>query len=89
MAPELLENRTYTEKVDMWSLGCILYEMCALQPPYVATSMDSLKLKVARGIRPFIPSHYSKELKEVIDALLVKDASRRAGTREILALPFV
>ena len=56
MAPELLENRAYTEKVDIWSMGCILYELCALQPPYVATSMDSLKIKVAGGVRPLIPS---------------------------------
>lgn len=70
MAPELLENRSYNEKVDIWSLGCILYEMCALQPPYVATSMDSLKLKVAGGIRPLIPSQYSSDLKNTINMML-------------------
>ncbi|KAH0575246.1 Kinase, NEK [Spironucleus salmonicida] len=89
MAPELLENKPYNEKVDIWSLGCILYEMCALQPPYVATSMDSLKLKVARGIRPFIPAHYSKELKETIDAMLHKDFNRRVGTKDVLAMPWI
>lgn len=70
MAPELLAGKVYDEKVDIWSLGCILYEMCALIPPYVASCMDSLKLKVASGIRPGIPKHYSGQLKQTIDILL-------------------
>ena len=39
MAPELLENRAYTEKVDMWSLGCILYEMCKLEHVFDADNI--------------------------------------------------
>jgi NIMA (never in mitosis gene a)-related kinase len=67
MAPEMLAMLPYNEKVDIWSLGCILYEMCTLQAPYVATSIDSLRLKVGAGVRPLIPSKYSQNMKKLID----------------------
>lgn len=89
MAPELLENKSYTEKVDIWSLGCIIYELCSLQPPYVATSLDSLKAKVKRGVRPFVPSHYSSEIRRIIDMMLIKEPEKRPSTVELMQLPFV
>ena len=30
MSPEVCENKPYTQKSDVWSLGCVLYELCAL-----------------------------------------------------------
>lgn len=77
MAPELLAGKVYDEKVDIWSLGCILYEMCSLIPPYVASCMDSLKVKVANGVRPDIPKHYSAELRETINMLLQANPAAR------------
>ena len=39
-APEIWKNETYDLKSDIWSLGCVIYEMCALMPPFQATTMD-------------------------------------------------
>ncbi|ESU38096.1 Kinase, NEK [Giardia duodenalis] len=89
MAPELLENKSYTEKVDIWSLGCIIYELCALQPPYVATSLDSLKAKVKRGVRPFVPNHFSPDLRRIIDMMLIKEPEKRPSTTELIQLPVI
>ena len=36
MSPEQINESKYNEKCDIWSLGCILYELCALRPPFVA-----------------------------------------------------
>ena len=34
MAPELLTGTTYDEKVDLWALGAIIYEMIVGIPPF-------------------------------------------------------
>ncbi|ESO08842.1 hypothetical protein HELRODRAFT_74421, partial [Helobdella robusta] len=44
--PELVKNEEYGEKVDIWSLGCLLYLMCKLEPPFVSKNMLALSSKV-------------------------------------------
>ena len=39
MAPEVFTS-TYNSKADVWSLGCILYEMCALERPFAEDDSD-------------------------------------------------
>jgi len=36
LSPEVCEDRPYNYKSDIWSLGCILYEMCTLKHPFEA-----------------------------------------------------
>jgi len=45
-SPEVWQDKPYELKSDIWSLGCILYEACALKPPFTANSMDGLYKKV-------------------------------------------
>ena len=40
MAPEVLDGRAYTYKVDVWGMGCIVYEMMALAPPFTLNKID-------------------------------------------------
>jgi NIMA (never in mitosis gene a)-related kinase len=40
--PEVWKNMPYDNKSDIWSLGCVLYEMITLMPPFRATSMAGL-----------------------------------------------
>lgn len=87
MAPEVLSKKPYTEKADIWSLGCVIYELCALQPPFVAQNMDSLKIKVAQNQRPPIPSHYSQTLRSIIDQMLSSNQSARPSSQDLLNHP--
>lgn len=45
-SPEVWNDKPYELKSDIWSLGCIIYEFCALKPPFTATSMEGLFKKV-------------------------------------------
>jgi len=46
MSPELINEHKYNEKSDIWACGCLLYEMCALSPPFVAQNYLALAMKI-------------------------------------------
>ncbi|TNJ27540.1 Kinase, NEK [Giardia muris] len=84
-APELLTGKEYTEKVDLWSLGCILYEMCTFSPPYVATTIEGIRELACNSPVPEIGGNYSADLREVITSLLQKDPQCRYSAHDLLA----
>ena len=69
-SPEVWQDKPYDHKSDIWSLGCVLYEMCALVPPFRADDMQGLYKKVIKGKFPRIPDHFSQEMATVIKFML-------------------
>lgn len=76
-SPEVWKDKPYDVKSDIWSLGCVLYEMCALRPPFTAANVKELYRKVILGVYPEIPNVYSLELATLIHHLLQVTPSRR------------
>lgn len=58
-SPEVWKDQPYGTKSDMWSLGCVIYEMAAQRPPFTATDVQTLYKKVMNGSYPRIPAIYS------------------------------
>ena len=77
LSPEIIEGRPYSFKSDIWSLGVMLYELCALKPPFEGSSMHLLSMKIVRGNYPALPMQFSRELKTLISQMLVVDVRRR------------
>ena len=69
-SPEVWRDDPYDSKSDIWSLGCVLYEMITLKPPFRAENMEGLYKKVLKGHYQKIPNTYSSELSYVIQQLL-------------------
>ena len=67
---EQLTGAEYNGKSDVWSLGCILYELCSLRPPFHAESHLELVTKVTSGQLPRIPQHYTDDLFALVSSLL-------------------
>ncbi|DBB05985.1 TPA: hypothetical protein ACH3X3_009975 [Trebouxia sp. C0006] len=87
LSPEICQNRGYNAKSDVWSLGCVLYEMATLRHPFDAPNMRQLATKIVRGSYLPIASSYSKGLKDLVDMTLRTDPKRRPTVNEVLKTP--
>ena len=59
LSPEIIQSQPYSFKSDIWSLGVLLYEMCALQPPFNAKSLHELAQRIIQGRYADVPTHFS------------------------------
>ncbi|KHO01382.1 NIMA-like protein kinase [Metarhizium album ARSEF 1941] len=89
MSPEICAAEKYTLKSDIWSLGCIIYELCAREPPFNAKSHFQLVQKIKEGKVATLPEIYSPELNQVIRDCLKVNPDRRPDTVQLLDLPVV
>ena len=69
-SPEVWRDNPYDHKSDIWSMGCVIYEMVALKPPFRAESMELLFKKVQLGKFPRIAGTYSIDLANLIRSCL-------------------
>ncbi|GKT32489.1 Kinase, NEK [Aduncisulcus paluster] len=85
MAPEQIGKAAYDEKCDVWALGCVLYELAALSPPFTAKTTDSLHAKIRLGKYPPLSDKvYSRSLMAIIDKMLCKSPQRRPTIGDLL-----
>ncbi|XP_011300431.1 serine/threonine-protein kinase fused [Fopius arisanus] len=88
MAPELIEEHPYDHNADLWSLGCIVYELLVGFPPFQTTSILHL-VKLIRFEAVKWPEFLSPHCKSFLQGLLQKDPSKRLTWPELLDHPFV
>jgi serine/threonine protein kinase len=87
LSPELLKGQLYDEKVDLWALGILGYEMLAGTIPFNITCERDLTKIINDQI--FYPSWMSESATEFLKELLDKNPRGRASVDELLSLPFL
>ena len=88
-SPEVWKEKPYDNKSDIWSLGCVLYELCTLKHPFESTNQGALILKIVRGKYAAISSQYSRDLSAMVDLCLCKDYKKRPSINDILEKPIM
>jgi NIMA (never in mitosis gene a)-related kinase len=89
MSPELMQNLHYSFETDVWALGTVLYEVCALQPPFVADTMKELRKVVIRTVPAEIPTPFSRTMRRLISNMLQKQRIGRPSIDDVLKLPYI
>ncbi|XP_034338490.2 serine/threonine-protein kinase Nek11 isoform X3 [Magallana gigas] len=89
MSPEVLKHEGYNSKSDIWSIGCILYEMCTLTHAFDGKSLMAVMYKIVEGEVPKLPEKFSSELNNVLKLMLSKDPDKRPSATDLLKIPLI
>ncbi|NXY50127.1 STK36 kinase, partial [Ceuthmochares aereus] len=88
MSPELVEERPYDHTADLWSVGCILYELFVGTPPFYTSSIFQLVSLIVKNPVKW-PVAISPVFKSFLQGLLMKDPRQRLSWPELLSHPFI
>ena len=88
-SPEVWADIPYNLKADLWSFGCIVYEMCCLKTPFRAKNLPELFETVTKGDYNPIPNYYSNNLSDFINRLLQVNPQNRLDCKQAFDLDYV
>ena len=89
LSPEIWNNDPYNSQTDIWSLGCILYELCMLKKPFKASNINQLIVQIFGAGYEKIPDRYSDDLRNLVASMLEQDPKCRPTAANILTIPFI
>ncbi|XP_060050868.1 serine/threonine-protein kinase Nek5 isoform X2 [Erinaceus europaeus] len=89
LSPEICQNKPYNNKTDIWSLGCVLYELCTLKHPFEGRNLHQLVLKICQAHFVPISPRYSPDLQALISHLFKVSPRDRPSINSILKRPFI
>ncbi|XP_037768628.1 serine/threonine-protein kinase 36 isoform X6 [Chelonia mydas] len=88
MSPELVQEKPYDHTADLWSVGCILYELFVGTPPFYTNSIFQLVSLIIKDPIKW-PKTMSSSFKNFLQGLLMKDPCQRLSWPELLHHPFI
>ena len=83
-SPEMILKKKYNFKIDVWAIGIILYEICTLKKPFVGKNVEELNKNILKGKFKEINKIYSKELKKVLNMLLIHQQEKRPNVYDLI-----
>lgn len=88
MAPEIFENKPYNEKVDIWSLGILIYELLHGNSPFKGGSVLDIYKNILKGKLEF-KKNLCNSVKNLISQILQYDMNKRPSIEQILIHPYL
>jgi serine/threonine protein kinase len=91
ISPEMISKKDYSFSIDIWGIGCLLFETITFSPPFLAKNMINLSNKIlttsfSRNLMIY-KDKYSLILLNLVDKILVKDEIKRLTIEQIMVLP--
>lgn len=88
VSPELLTEKSVSRSSDLWALGCIIYQMVAGLPPFIARSEYLIFQKITKLEYDF-PDGFAPSARNLVEKLLVLDSSKRLGALDTVGYPSI
>jgi serine/threonine protein kinase len=95
MAPELVSNKPYNEKVDVWSLGVITYQLLSGKTPFESRNIKKIDFNIKHKPIKFETKNgefwddISEEAKEFILACLERNPDKRPSVATLFKQPWI
>lgn len=83
-SPEIWKETGYSEKMDIWSLGCLVYEISALKLPFDGKTLYNLMDKIQECDYEELPEYYSPEMKQLVKICLSVEPENRPSCGKFL-----
>jgi len=87
LSPEVCQHKPYAWPSDIWAMGCILYELCALKVPFDAANIPGLVQKIVSSPMPAPPRGYSDSTCRLIAEMMNRNPAKRPSADDILKRP--
>lgn len=88
LSPELITSKEYDDKVDVWALGVLAFELVANSPPFEEDSKELTYKRIVKGDLRF-PNHVSLDAQDLITKLLRHNSRDRISLREVKQHPWI
>ncbi|XP_072433229.1 serine/threonine-protein kinase Nek5-like isoform X2 [Chiloscyllium punctatum] len=89
LSPEICANQPYNNKTDIWSLGCVLYELATLNHPFEGNNLHQLVVRICRGRYAPVNSRYTYDLRMLLAQLFKVNPRDRPSINSILRKKFL
>mmetsp|Transcript_42054 Transcript_42054/g.112555 ORF Transcript_42054/g.112555 Transcript_42054/m.112555 type:complete len:146 (-) Transcript_42054:60-497(-) len=88
MAPEVMTNVPYSYPADVWSLGCVIYELANMVSPFYERNLDLYQLytKIQKGRYAPVDAGYSEALRSLVHAMVSVDPAARPTLEQAIAV---
>jgi len=88
-APEVLEGTDYDTRADIWSLGCVVYNMFSYDIPFSALSEERLVEKIRFFPHRQLDTKVPQELRDLYEICMNKDYKKRPTAADLLGLDLI
>ena len=88
LAPEIIKEEGHDEKVDVWCIGVLLFELITGNVPFQGNDLESLKENILH-LRIAWPKDINTDAKNLIKKILKLDPGSRISLEEMLQHPFI
>lgn len=87
MAPEVFRHEKYNEKVDIYSLGCIMYYLFHGEPPFAwMLPVEAAKSAAVDGLRPELRPSLERGVRDLITSCWHPDPAARPTARAVCGI---